>query len=215
MKETIYSIPINESFEITDGACPVCRLHDRLLEDTLEYTLGAAMMESDVRQRTNTQGFCPGHLSMLLTRQKKLPLALVLQTHLDELRGNKKILFDVSDCYVCNRVGGFLQAYYSNILYLWRTESGFARKWDAQNFICRPHMAGLAAAAPRGLSKKEAAAFMENLTAKAKAQLSALSESLGIFIRSFDHRFAKEPLGGHKEAIQNAARFLGTEGERE
>lgn len=208
MKETIYSIPINQAFEITDGACPICRLYGRLVEDTLEYTLGAAMMEPDMRKLTNAQGFCPGHLSMLLERQKRLPLALVLQTHLDELRGDTKLLLAPPSCYVCARTGGFLQAYYSNILHLWKTEPDFVRKWEVQKAVCRPHIAGLAAAAPRDLSKKEAAVFMGGLAEKARAQLSALSESLGVFIKSFDHRFSGEPLGEHKEAVQNAAAYL-------
>ncbi|MDR1669577.1 MAG: DUF6062 family protein [Oscillospiraceae bacterium] len=208
MKETIYSIPINESFEITDGQCPVCRLHRRLTEDTLEYVLGAAMMEPDVRQRTNALGFCPEHLAALMQKQKRLPLALLLETHFKALTESEKRLFDASTCYVCDRVGGFLKAYYGNILYLWRGEESFRRKWNAQTFLCRPHTAALAAAARDELSKKEAPAFLASLREKSIASLSRMTESLEIFIRSFDHRFAGEDLGEHKQAVQNAAAFL-------
>ena len=208
VKETIYSIPINESFEITDGHCPVCRLHRKLTEDTLDYILGAAMMEPDVRRRSNDQGFCTAHLSALLKRQKRLPLSLILQTHLDTLADNEKLLLGESPCFVCVRAGGFLAAYYSNIIYLWHKEDSFRKKWDDRHFICKPHAAGLAAAAPLTLHKKDAAGFLQSLRKKEEAAARQISESLGIFIRSFDHRFAGEPLGEHKQAVQRAAEYL-------
>jgi hypothetical protein len=206
LKETIYSIPINESFEILDGQCPVCRLHLKLIDDTLDYTLGPAMMEPDVRQRTNALGFCPEHLSALLKRQKRLPLALVLETHIQTLLKDEKKLFSES-CYVCDRVGGFLNSFYSNILYLWRTEETFRKKWNAQPVICRPHSAALAFTS-RELSKKEAPDFLKSLRGKAAAHMQGLHDSLSVFIRSFDHRFAGEDLGEHKQAVQNAIQFL-------
>jgi hypothetical protein len=207
MKETIYSIPINESFEILDGQCPVCRLHHKLTDDTLDYTLGPAMMEPDVRQRTNALGFCPGHLEELIKRQKRLPLALVLETHIQSLINNEKQLFSES-CYVCSRVGGFLDAYYSNIIYLWRREITFRKKWDQQPVICRTHTAGLAAAARKELGKKELPDFTASLRKKAAAHMQKLSESLSIFIKSFDHRFSGEDLGEHKQAVRDASKFL-------
>ena len=207
MKETIYSIPINESFEVLDGQCPVCRLHRKLIDDTLDYTLGPAMMEPDVRQRTNALGFCHEHLDALIKRQKRLPLALVLETHIQTLQKSEKHLM-AENCYVCDRVGGFLSAYYGNILYLWRTEEDFRKKWEAQPMICRPHTAALAEAAPKELSKKEAPAFAASLKHKASQYMEGLSESLAVFIRSFDHRFAGEDLGAHKQAVQTTAAFL-------
>jgi hypothetical protein len=206
VKETIYSIPINESFEILNGQCPVCRLHLKLIDDTLDYTLGAAMMEPDMRQRTNALGFCAGHLAALLKKQKRLPLALVLETHIQMLMKDEKKLFGES-CYVCDRVGGFLNAYYSNIVYLWRKEDEFRKKWNAQPVICRPHSAGLAFTS-RELSKKEAPDFLKSLRGKATAHMKNLHDSLSVFIRSFDHRFAGEDLGEHKQAVQNTIKFL-------
>jgi hypothetical protein len=207
VKETIYSIPINESFETVDGTCPVCRLHRKLIDDTLDYILGPAMMEPDVRKRTNALGFCPEHLTALINRQKRLPLALMLETHLQTLAGDEKRLFG-GGCYVCDRAGGFVDAYYGNILYLWRTEDSFRKLWDAQPMICRPHTAALAAAAPKALAKKETPVFLASLRQKAEAHINSLGDSLAVFLRSFDHRFAGEELGEHKQAVQAAAKFL-------
>jgi hypothetical protein len=142
------------------------------------------MMEPDVRKRTNALGFCPEHLTALLNRQKRLPLALILETHLQALAKDPKRLFG-GGCYVCDRAGGFADSYYSNILHLWRTEESFRKKWDAQPVICRPHTSALAAAAPKGLAKKETPVFLASLQKKAEAHMQSLGESLAVFIRCY------------------------------
>lgn len=85
MKEQIYTIPVNEVYD-TDCECPLCELEKRLERETLDYTLGAAMMEPDFRLVSNDKGFCNHHFSMLFDMSNKLALALVLDTHLEEIR---------------------------------------------------------------------------------------------------------------------------------
>jgi hypothetical protein len=53
---------------------------------------------------------------------------------------------------------------------------------------------------------------LRELHDKAKAELLSMTESLGVFIKSFDHRYSGQPLGEHAQAVARAARFLGTEG---
>ena len=62
MRSDICSIPVAEVFEPKEG-CPLCRMRDMLEERVLEYIMGAAMMEPDVRIETNRQGFCKDHCS--------------------------------------------------------------------------------------------------------------------------------------------------------
>ncbi len=88
MKEKIYTIPVNEAYDL-DCECPLCELEKKLEAESVEYALGAAMMEPDFRIDSNEKGYCNHHFRMMFAAQNKLPLALVLDTHLDELR--KKI----------------------------------------------------------------------------------------------------------------------------
>lgn len=88
MKEKIYTIPVNEAYEI-DCECPLCYLQSKLESESVDYALGAAMMEPDYRIESNDKGFCNKHFSMMFQRPNKLSLSLVLDTHLDEVR--KKI----------------------------------------------------------------------------------------------------------------------------
>ncbi len=88
MKEKIYTIPVNEAFD-EDCECPLCFLYKKLENEAVEYALGAAMMEPDYRLLSNDKGYCQKHYSMLFQKPNKLSLALVLDTHLEEIR--KKI----------------------------------------------------------------------------------------------------------------------------
>lgn len=51
----------------------------------VDYITGAAMMEPDVRIETNKQGFCFPHYQMMLAKRNRLGVALMLESHLDEL----------------------------------------------------------------------------------------------------------------------------------
>lgn len=84
MKERIYTIPINEAFD-QDSECPLCICETKLEDDALRYFVGPAMMEPDCRIETNKTGFCADHFNKLYHLQKdRLPLALVIDTHLTE-----------------------------------------------------------------------------------------------------------------------------------
>lgn len=87
MKEQIYTIPINEAIE-ENCECPICFLQNKLEKESVEYALGPAMMEPDYRIISNEIGYCNKHYEMLLENKNKLSLALVLDTHLEELRKN-------------------------------------------------------------------------------------------------------------------------------
>ena len=92
--ERIYTIPVNEAFEASAAdpslGCPFCALYSKLQSDELDLILGASMMEPDVRIKTNEAGFCPDHFDMLFVRGKRLPLALMLESHLDVVRKKLK-----------------------------------------------------------------------------------------------------------------------------
>ena len=85
MKEQIYTIPVNDAY-MSDAACPLCAMQAKLDADMIEYYLGAALMEPDVRKTTNDKGFCRQHLSELYcSEENRLGLGLTLHTHLQDL----------------------------------------------------------------------------------------------------------------------------------
>ena len=227
MKEKIYTIPINEAFAEKCG-CPLCRLYGISRDKALDYITGAAMMEPAVRTESNKLGFCREHLSYMLTSKKVLPVALMLESHMDEAakkvyRESKGVLtraFDPeklaekaeklsSSCFVCTRADREMDHYVRNTVYLWETELDFRTVYAAQEYFCLPHMAALLRFAKKDLSKRELGEFT-----KVTAEISAnyhdkLREELAKFTRSFDYRFAADAKDPRvKASAENTAAYL-------
>ena len=146
--EQIYTIPVNEAFEksMEDPAagCPFCRLYNKLEQDELDLILGASMMEPDVRVKTNELGFCRDHFAMMIRRPKRLPLALVLESHLAEQNQNlgrgamfigkagenaaKKFTTLAKSCYVCDRIEYNFVRMQETAALLWDQDEEFRKK---------------------------------------------------------------------------------------
>lgn len=223
--EQIYTIPVNEAFEASakEGDCPFCRLYKKLEADEMELILGASMMEPDVRIKTNEAGFCPEHFEMLLDGGKRLPLALMLESHLEYISdmlkpgmfpaktaaGASKKLGEVADgCYVCGRIEYNFSRMIETAALLWQSDIAFKDKASSQNYFCLPHYARFLAAAKERLSKRELADFYKSVGEKEAEYINSLREDVSRFCKKFDYRYAEEPWEGAKDAPERAIRFL-------
>jgi len=97
LKYHLETIPVWDAFHREDE-CPVCAIYHKLEGEYLDTALGGAAMDPDIRLMTNEKGFCQHHLEMLYLMRKRLPLALMLLTHLQEiekdLQGPQEALID-------------------------------------------------------------------------------------------------------------------------
>ena len=231
MAETVYTIPINAAFDAKDG-CPLCRMREKLEEQTLDYTLGAAMMEPDVRISMNHVGFCRSHLHTLRQRKNRLALALILESHLDELlkgldepcAGTKRGLFSkkseggdaaeelsrfAASCFVCERIAGTEKRYAANTAWLWETDKAFREKVKQQPFLCLSHSALLLRAAKATLKPENYQSLYEALTRLLQKHVSALRQDVTAFTVSFDHRNANTPLTENaRSAVDRSLEWL-------
>lgn len=218
MQERIYTIPISEVFEPRDG-CPLCRLRDILEERCVEYIMGAAMMEPDVRVETNRLGFCKDHFEMMRARKNRLSLALILETRLAEVRKNtfgKKGVFGKKQekreptCYVCQKIDGVMGGMIDNILKLFVSDADFQKLFSEQETVCLPHYELLMEMAARKLSKKQLPAFQKALDPLTERYLAALTEDVHFFTTRFDYRFGGKDAewGNSKDSIERAIWFL-------
>jgi len=227
--ETIYTIPINEAFEDAIeqkekgiAVCPFCTVAKKLEEDELDLILGASMMEPDIRVKTNEQGFCTDCFGKMVRRQKRLPLALMLESHLKELHGflSKKGIFGTSpekatkrlvtlqgDCYVCNKVKTNLKRMMANAVHMWDTDGEFVKKVRDQKMICLEHLTGILVAA-ENLNKKKYAALYEDFSTPAYRYLEELCGDVSHFCKKFDYRYEDEPWGNSKDSVERSIRYL-------
>ena len=225
--EMNFTIPVNEAFsasmEDPSCGCPLCTLHRKLEEDQLDIILGAAMMEPDIRIKTNESGFCRLHYDMMFTRKNRLGMALMLESHLDELRreirdggigggqGNKPLrrIEKLEDsCYVCGRVNGYFEKMADTVVYLWDTDEEFREKLKAQPFFCLPHYRLLLHYGQRRLGKKKNPEFAAACAKVVETYFDSLQTDVSWFCKKFDYRYKDEPWNNSQDAVERAFKFL-------
>ncbi|MBE6588080.1 MAG: hypothetical protein E7647_06670 [Ruminococcaceae bacterium] len=226
--EQLYTIPVNEAFEKgqedASRGCPFCRLYRRLELNELDLILGASMMEPDVRKKTNEKGFCPDHYSKMMKRGKRLPLSLILQSHLAEVDGMlkkpgitpalagadsaKKLKALSEDCYVCERIEANFSKMIETAAILWETDPDFKYKCSSQPYFCLPHFSRYLSAAKAQMKGKTFAEFYKSVYKKEEKVLEDLQDKIDRFAKSFDYRYAKEPWDDAKRAIEDTMPIL-------
>lgn len=218
-KETIYTIPINEAFE-KDSECPLCEIAKRLEQEAVEYALGPAMMEPDHREQSNKVGYCNHHYRMLFKAENKLPLALVLDTHLEEMRKivsgmtnpEKKGLFkkstetdhlsSLSSCMVCNKVNHTMDRYVKNLVDMWQDDPEFRQRFEASKGFCLPHFKLL-------YNSTANAKFKQALAIKEEAELKRIQDDIHKFTLKFDYRNRDMEWGTAKDAPKRTTEKIG------
>ena len=217
MKEQIYTIPVNEAFG-KDCECPLCFLHKKLENEAVDYTLGPAMMEPDYRVLSNENGFCQKHYKMLFEKQNKLSLALVLDTHLEEMRkkiqnlskdisslkNDKKGLFkkaseklehinssvknSTDSCVICDKINKTFERYIEVFFYLLENDEDFIEKVKSSKGFCIPHFNMLINTAFKYLSHKKTCEFANLIYEKELSELERIQKDIHKFTLKFDYR---------------------------
>lgn len=196
MNQSIYTIPIQEVFEPMCG-CPICTMRDMLEERCLEYIMGASMMEPDVRIQTNKLGFCKDHLDMMKKRNNKLALALMLETHLDELenkhviskaRSKKDPISPAHTCFVCNEIEDAMSKIIQNLFKLYSCDKHFQELFSKQEYFCYPHFDMLCEQATILLNKKQIEPFTDIIAEITRLHLVEIAHDVHTFSTMFDYR---------------------------
>jgi len=223
LREDICTIPISEVFEPMDG-CPVCRMRDMLQERLLDYILGAAMMEPDVRMETNKAGFCGTHYALMLKRRNRLALALMLQSHLQTLQKDlfkspmrllpgaktQKAEQQSHRCFICQNIDHAMDKLLHTLFVTYEKERDFRTLFAQQPCLCLPHYSLLLGAGKKRLSGRMFSDFSGAAETLAKGSLAELQTDVNKFCQMFDYRSggADADWGNARDAIERAVAFL-------
>lgn len=228
MKESICTIPVDEIFEKKDG-CPICRMRAELEERALDFVMGAAMMEPNVRHDTNRLGFCPEHLRLMCGRGNRLPLALMLDSHLVEIsrtvfeRHEKNLLRGISSqaaesaedakkitetCYVCHHIEKMMNAEFDTLWKMWKKDSEFRTKFKDQPYICLPDYADIIERASHALDKKSFAEFYTVVREIAVRGISKLQQNMDGFCKMYDYHNNGSDFGSLRNAVKDTVSYL-------
>lgn len=217
--EKIYTIPVNEAFdecaEDQTKGCPFCEMYRKMQENELERILGAAMMEPDIRIKTNEMGFCDKHFSLMLKRKNRLGLALMLESHLAHLSkeatslGAVKKVGKINDsCYICSRTDYHVERMFETAIWLYDTDKAFTEKIGKQSYFCMHHYHKFLTVGKNSLNKRKYPDF-EKLVEKVNMDyLESLQQDVSWFCKKFDYRYNNEPWGNAKDSIERAIKFL-------
>ncbi len=223
MHERIYTIPVNTAFEQHDD-CPFCLLYKQLEGTEIDLITGASMMEPDVRIRTNEMGFCRHHFDLMYENQKRLSLALTIQSHLESLKKDisaggflsrdaaakpiKRIGQLNKSCYVCGRIENNFEKMFETACLLFDEEQEFRNKFMSQKLFCLPHYSRMLEAAKRVMSKRFYPELVKEADIIEQNYLSSLYDDISLFCKKFDYRYKDEPWGTAKDSVERSIDFL-------
>lgn len=214
MRNDICTIPVNEVFETVDG-CPICRMRHTVEEHILDYIMGAAMMEPDVRIETNRLGFCPDHLDKMMARRGRLSLALMLDTHLEDV---KKIIKNENkakelekSCFICQKIEWGMSRMIETVCRSYETDRDFRNLFDAQEVFCLSHYNLLNSASDKKTMRKYHREFKKSLYDTTSAYLETLEADLKKYCSMYDYRNNGEEAdwGNSRDSVERTVEFLG------
>jgi hypothetical protein len=230
MKETIYTIPVLDGFT-QGGPCAFCNMARKLETEAVDYALGPAYMEDDIRMETNRLGFCRRHYEEMYGKENKLGLALLAHTHLQQLNrdldrllqegptakplfGGKKTPDSVEkaaayleevdrSCFICRKVAQTFTRYVDTFFYMWQ-QGGIQGEVARADGFCLPHFALLLRTGRQKLNPKAYGDFTAALAPLQRKALQTLEADLDWFIKKFDYRNSSEPWKNSKDAVPRA-----------
>ena len=225
MREDICTIPVSEGFEQKDG-CPICRMRDMAEKRGVDYIVGPAMMEPDIRIETNQKGFCHLHLCQLKKAKNRLSLALMLDSHLDllekELFASDKLFkpsakktaykaarFEES-CFICESLSNSVEQMIKTICLTYASDKDFRRLFNEQQFFCLHHLKLLLERANQYLDKSKAEDLCRDAKNITGEYIKQLNSDVRHFCDMFDYRNNTEDAdwGNSKDSIERTIAFL-------
>lgn len=225
MREDICTIPVSEGFEEMDG-CPLCRIRAIAEKRVIDYILGAAMMEPDVRIKTNELGFCKDHYARMRRANNRLSLALMLDSHILEVKSSifgegkflkpspKKIMYKAvrmhETCFVCDKMNFGLEHTLDTIYRTYENDKDFRNLYSQQTEFCLPHYSMIVENVPSNMNKDRAKDMLKATKDITLNYLNKLSADVRKFCDMFDYRNNDEDAdwGDSKDAIERSIAFF-------
>ena len=220
MRQDICTIPVSEVFEVTDG-CPFCRMHKTVEERIINFIMGDAMMESDVRIETNKHGFCPDHFEKMLAHNGRLQLSLMLNTHLAEISADclasgvspktaaEKANDIVNSCFICDKIAWGEERMIATVYRLYEQEEDFRKLFNAQPHFCLPHFAKIMGGINKKTCRKHGKEMAEKLISATKDYCADLTEKLKNYSFMYDYRNAgNKDFGDSRFSVEDSINFL-------
>lgn len=239
MKEKLYTIPLNDAVNANDE-CPFCFLERKLEESLMDFVLGngASYMESDIREATDSAGFCRTHFKKMFDYGNALGNAWILKTHyrktIEEMKKQfqghapvKMGFFEKkkpsaerknsigrwtanreNSCYICDRFRLEYPRYLDTFLYLYEKDKDFKEKVLYGKGFCLTHFGDLCEHAETKLTVKQQEDFFPPLFHLMTQNMERIYDDISWMIEKFDYKNKDADWKTSKDALQRGMQKL-------
>lgn len=231
MKEKLYTIELTDALKSGDE-CPFCYLERKLEQTAIEFVLGSSYMESDMRDKTDEQGFCQAHTKKMFDYGNALGNAWIAKTRLDKLRGGLQKQMDAfapekssmlskwkkkesegtnvgnwireeeGHCYICSRIKDTYDRALNTFVYQVKQDGDFLRMVQESNGFCIHHFADLVDVCEKNLGNKEKEQVFPILFQQMNQELARIQEDINWMIEKYDYRNSDKDWKTSKDALQ-------------
>jgi len=208
-------------------------MYQNIDQNAVDFIMGPAYMDEDIRDKTNEAGFCDKHLEKLYAVQNRLGAALLLHTHFLHVQKDmavsgafdlgggffkkgestarqiaKRITAQQSRCYLCEKIDGTFNRYMDTFFYLWKREKELVDLVKALPGFCLPHYGMMLEVADSKLNKKHLEEFLDVVIPLQQRAMGKIADDLDWFIQKFDYRNADAPWKDSKDALVRVTAML-------
>ena len=237
MKETIYTIPVNEAFQAQDE-CPFCYLERQVEQKTIKYALGpeASYMDPAVRAATDKAGFCGDHFKKMYDYGNALGSALIMQTYFvglfEELDRQmdgfpipgKRSLFGKkptgeeselvkwarqrqSSCFICDKINYNMERYFDTFFMLCK-DPEFRQRVEGTKGFCMRHFLRLMEIGEQKVPNGQQEWFYTTLFRLMRENMARVKGDLDWFIAKFDYRNTSADWKNSRDAVSRTMQKL-------
>ncbi len=188
--------------------CPFCALRSMIEKQSVERFLGGAVMEPEIRLRTNAAGFCSAHHRMLMAQKDYQGYALMMDTRLKEViagaapslrqagqggllgrkapeKAAKRLRELTSRCLVCESMAEHVRAYRDTFFRLYREDGAFRAAFAEGHGLCLFDLPDALEEAGKRLNGDTLKAFLQAASDTSLAALNTAREDLSALCSSF------------------------------
>ena len=230
MKDHLETAPVIDAVRNHD-LCPFCQLRDMIEQQTVERYLGGAVMEPDIRIRTNAAGFCRSHHQLLMAQKDYHGYALMMHTRLktvasqlapavkglsgNGLFGNKSVssLLQQLDestgrCLVCENMADTVSRYMDIFMKLYREDSAFRTDFGNGHGVCLRDLPLLLQKSQTLLSPSLRKSFLETVSGQLTEAFGTAQEDLDALCSSFHYGSEHKNNPRIHQALERAVNLL-------
>lgn len=224
-KYQLETIPVWDGIQ-SGSECFICDLMKKAEHDSLEFYLGASVMNPETRVKVNNTGFCPQHTAKLVESGHPNSMAVLWESHLAQTRDKlNKVFRDLDNprnlkkstaslesvlsereegCLICQRMEERLDRYCFTIPYLWAQDEAFRKAFSESKGFCLHHMARILRLSLDALDTKTQRAFSQSMSDLQQRNLERIAHDLWYMTEHYKSENRDKPWNGCEDAQKRA-----------